>query len=242
MLFRFLTAIILALLAPVMAQAGDYQAGEDRYVVTTLRAAPGQWVKLKALIEAQGEAGSTGSDGHVAPYRIRHSQGDQWDFMLIRPISSLPDFMEERGADTGGFYAAAAALSDYAEDWLVRGPDHAALARHYRGAGLFHVEMFRARAGMKDRLVDQRIRENAFLAATNAVENAIFVGEFGADWDVMTIGFHQNLKSFAAGGGASDAEEEKAARDNGFDGVGDLAPYLRSLLTSHNDTLAVAMR
>ncbi|HUG00435.1 MAG TPA: hypothetical protein VML95_01090 [Longimicrobiales bacterium] len=44
---------------------------------------------MKALIEGQGEAGSTDAQGRVVPYRMRHSQGAQWDFMLVQPIDGL---------------------------------------------------------------------------------------------------------------------------------------------------------
>ena len=35
------------------------------------------------------------------------------------------------------------------------------------------------------------------------------------------------------------AEDDKAAKDAGFEGVGKIGFYLRSLLQSHNDTIAV---
>ncbi|MDT8368593.1 MAG: hypothetical protein RQ745_05270, partial [Longimicrobiales bacterium] len=68
----------------------------------------------------------------------------------------------------------------------------------------------------------------------------IFTRAAGPNWDAMTIGFHPDLQSFAAGGSLhSAAEQEAAARAAGFDGTDAIGPYLRSLLSYHNDTLGV---
>lgn len=237
-LFCVVTMLTSTLAAALTA--AEERAGE--YIITTIRAAPGAWVELKTLIEAQGVPGDVAGEDRAVPYRIRHSQGDQWDFMLIQPISGGGAYFQtERQMADARFRAEVARLADFSEDWIVSGPSHDELAQLYAGAGLYHVEMFRARAGLKDELIDQRQRENDFLAAIGETTNAVFVGKFGADWDVMTIGFHENLTAYAASGGASAEEEDAAARANGFDGTAGIAPYLRSLLVSHNDTLAVTM-
>lgn len=238
-LFRSLVAALFLFSASMVSAQAD---GEGLYRITTIRAAPGQWVDLKALIEGQGVPGAVAENGRAIPYRIRHSQGDHWDFMLIQPMDNLQSYFadESLSAETP-FRADVTALADFSEDWIVTGPSHAALAESFSGAGLYHVEMFRARAGMRDTLIDQRERENDFLAGINQVTNAVFVGRFGADWDAMTIGFHDSLSSYAAGGGASDEDADAVARANGFDGTGSIAPYLRSLLVGHNDTLAVPL-
>jgi hypothetical protein len=237
--FRSLMAVLLFLSAS-LASAQPAESG--LYRVTTIRAAPGQWVALKALIEGQGEPGSVAANGRTAPYRLRHSQGDHWDFMLIQPMTGLQAYFADPNLSVeSSFRSDVAALADFSEDWIVSGPGHTALADSFTGAGLYHVEMFRARAGMWDALIDQRQRENGFLADINEPTNAIFVGRFGADWDTMTIGFHASLASYAAGGGSSDAEADRAARANGFEGTGSIAPFLRTMLVGHNDTLAVPM-
>lgn len=213
------------------------------YRITTLRAAPGLWVDLKALIEGQGEAGSVSAGDRLIPYRIRHSQGAQWDFMLIQPVTGWGDYF---GSETqqleAEFRSQVAELADFAEDWFVSGPSHDTIRAAYPDAGMFLVEMFRARAGMKDELHDSRVRENAVLAAIEIPPNFVFTGEFGADWDVMTIGFYESFAHYGtAGTGVSEEQREAAARANGYDGMGDLAPQLRTFLTQHNDTLASAM-
>ncbi|MGD8326045.1 MAG: hypothetical protein PVF65_03945 [Sphingomonadales bacterium] len=213
------------------------------YRVTTLRAEPGNWYALKALIEAQGPAGTHGDDQRFIPFRLRHSQGDHWDFMLIQPIDDFRIPLAATPATQAdlAFKAEIAKLVGFSEEWFVNGPPLDELQKAFDGAGMFHIEMFRAKAGAHNALLQQRKNENAFLKAVGQVENEIFTSIAGADWDVMTIGFHESLKTFAAGSNASAEEEDKAARDAGFNGVGDIAPFLRNLLHSHNDTIAVAM-
>jgi hypothetical protein len=164
--------------------------------------------------------------------------------MLIQPVTDLSQYFSDKTqALEESFRTKVATMVDFSEDWVVSGPPHDAIRAAYPDAGLFLVEMFRARADMKDDLVDSRIRENRVLTAIDIPANFVFVGQFGADWDVMTIGFYESWAAYGANGtGISTEQEDKAARDNGFDGISTLAPDLRSLLTQHSDTLASAMK
>ena len=215
----------------------------DLYRVTTIRAAPGQWIELKALIESQGEAGARSKSGRLIPYRMRHSQGAQWDFMLLQPLSTLQEYFDDKTqALESPFRDAVAALADFEEDWFVRGPEHEVLAEAYPDAGMFLIEMFRARAGMKADLYESRVRENRILEAIDIPANFVFAGQIGADWDVMTIGFYRDFAHYgSAGGDVSEARREAAARAEGMTGMDDLSPSLRELLTQHSDTLASSM-
>jgi len=239
-------ALVGALLLPGTSgyaqSAGDAEA-RGEYRVTMLRAAPGNWVEMKALIEGQGEAGSTTESGRIATYRMRHSQGAPWDFMLIQPIENLHHYFgAEVQAREADFRNAIAELADFEEDWFVEGPAHATLKEAYPAAGAFLIEMFRARAGMKQALFDSRVKENRFLAKIDTPTNFVFTGHIGADWDVMTIGFYRDFGHWGTAGSEHSAEaQEQAAREVGYESVGDLAPGLRELLTQHNDTLASAM-
>ena len=56
---------------------------------------------------------------------------------------------------------------------------------------------------------------------------------------MLTIGFHEDLEAFAAPSSATEDEREVAARDAGFKDRADISFYLRSLISSHHDTLAV---
>lgn len=233
--------LILCLLATSTLPSAA--ADDDLYRVTMLRAAPGKWVALKALLEGQGEAGATAENGRAIPYRMRHSQGAQWDFMLIQPIVGLADYFDtETQAVEAPFRSAVSELADFDEDWFVTGPPNDVLKTAYPDAGMFLIEMYRARAGRQDDLIDSRVRENRVLEAIEIPGNFVFRGLFGADWDVMTIGFYESFAAYgAAGNGVSTEIRERAARANGFAGMGDLAPSLRTLLVEHGDTLASAM-
>lgn len=198
-------------------------ATAEDLVVTTLRAAPGQ---LPGLIE-KARAYRDEHRGRVII--MRHSQGDHWDLLLLEPTGANP--MQQ--ADFSDF-------ADFQHSFLAessatfKGLDHRAHA-----AGLYHVEMFRARAGKRAALIDQRKRENEYLAATGQVVNAVFITRFGTDVDVFTIGFHPDLAAMAKGPRVSDTEAEAAAREAGFKSREDIGLYMRSLITSHRDTLAV---
>lgn len=234
----------LLLLASASQAQGVINEGDAAWRISTLRATAGQWRQLKVLIESQGEAGTLdAASGRRIPFRIRHSQGDQWDFMLLQPLGDLATYFSSGTAHDSerSFRARIDELVDFSEDWITTGPSLSALQDRFNQSGLFHVEMFRARAGLHDELLDQRQRENIYYAETGRDGNAIFHAGFGADWDNMTIGFHESMKSFAAGSGLPPEAEEDAAHVAGFDGTADLAPSLRALLMTHHDTFAVKM-
>lgn len=206
-----LTALLL--LGSALVQA-------EQYRVTTLRASPGQLQNLVQQVSTIREA----QKGNVIV--MRHSQGDHWDLMLIEPINSaageyrpLVDFQLSFIAEsTAPFYQ---------------------LKREAGSNSLYHIEMFHALAGKHDALVDQRLRENDYLQATGQVTNHVFVTVLGSDVDVFTLGFHRDMAAFSKGPSVSDAQAEEAALKAGFKNRADLGYYLRSLLASHQDTLAV---
>jgi len=233
---------LFALLVPTAA-AQDATDEIGLYRVTTVRAAPGLWKDLRAIIEGQGPAGEEQRRARTPTYRIRHSQGAQWDFMLIQPMDSLENYfgsdVQEREAP---FRATLSAYVDFSEDWIVEGPSHVVFAEAYPKGQVFLVEMFRARAGKIGTLEDSRHRENEVLAEIGRPQNLVFTGIMGADWDVMTIGLYPSWEAYGdQSSGLSAAQEDEIARKYGFDGMGDLAPSLRALLTSHSDTLATAL-
>jgi hypothetical protein len=206
--------LILLCSAPVLA--------ED-FVVTTLRAAPGKLDRLIKNVKAHREE----RRGRVII--MRHSQGDHWDLMLLEPTGENPMVQP----DFSG-------LADFQHSFLVEsGETFKGLNHQAHSTGLYHVEMFQALAGKRQALIDQRQRENQYLAATGQVVNAVFTTSFGSDVDVFTVGFHEDLAAMARGPTVSDGEAEAAARDAGFKSRGDIGLFLRSLIISHHDTLAV---
>jgi hypothetical protein len=232
----------------ILAQTeGDYL-----YNVTMLRAAPGQFNDLVAALmeEAQELADA---EGDSRPFLLRHSQGDQWDFMVIYPMGSRASYHSASRSDTRAslwntprgtaLRRRLATHTSYREEWFARSIPPGELSGRFEGMGLFHVEMFAGLPGRRAELLEQRRMENRYYAHLNRQLNVLFIREAGSNWDAMTIGFHESLVAFAeAGTRFSAAEQDAAARVAGFTGVEDVGPYLRSLLSYHHDTIAVPLR
>jgi len=233
-----------AMLAP--ANAGQRE-GDYLYKVETVRAAPG---KLEALLDWAAEI--KGSDyfddaGGRFPFIMRHSQGDQWDLMIINPMQSWAAYYSksairkrDKAAEKyGDLLAGVEGLIAFEEDHFAYGPALDEIAREYTDNAFFHIEMFHAAPGKAAALLEQRRMENAYLGATGQTTNMIFRRAGGSDIDVFTIGFHKSLEAFAAPSGASDEDREAAALAAGFKNRADISFYLRSLISAHHDTLAV---
>jgi hypothetical protein len=225
--------------------------GNYLYNVTMLRAAPGHFSELRSVLEESLAIHEQAGD--AAPFWIRHSQGDQWDFMLIYPMGDYSSYYEadriqSRAAawQAGQGVAVSERLSSlvsYREEWFARSVPVDEMARRFEGMGLFHVEMFAGLPGKRGELLEQRRMENRYYGHLVRQQNVLFVREAGSNWDAMTIGFFEDLSAFAAAGTLySSAEQDKAARAAGFDGIDQVGPYLRSLIDYHHDTLAVSPR
>ncbi|WP_265561806.1 hypothetical protein [Sphingomicrobium arenosum] len=239
-----LTATALAIAAPAATQdlADPAVHSPDLYRITMIRAAPGQWYEAKAIIEGLGEQGTTAADGCAIPFRLRHNQGAQWDFMLLQPVGSYADYFA-KSCEASEWCTALEAHADHESDWFARGPAVAEMKARVSASGLYLLEMFKARAEMKPELYDSRARENAIFQEFDMATNTLWYGEMGADFDVMTIGTFANWPAFGAHMSTGTAEEWDArARTHGYDGSGDMSPQLRSFLTGHEDTFAVKMK
>ena len=222
--------ILLALFAGPAASAVDPSGleGDYLYKVSTVRAAPGRFEELLAWLESRRDK---------IPFVMRHSQGDQWDLMIISPLGTWAAFATRaRPAELPEILIA------FEEDHFAFGPPVNELRDAYADNGFFHIEMFNAAPGKAKLLFEQRRKENAYLVATGQTPNMIFRRSAGSDVDVFTIGFHADFEAFAAPGRASDADKEQAARDAGFKDRADISFYLRSLISSHHDTLAVKVQ
>jgi hypothetical protein len=246
-----LTASIVAaatILALTPAAAIGQTEGDYLYNVTMVRAAPGHFADLVSALEADAELREQAGDG--VPFWIRHSQGDQWDFMLIYPMGDPVEFFARdranRRAAVQGSAAGEAVASrlerytSYQEEWFARSVGLEEMARRFDGTGLYHVEIFAGLPGKRAELLEQRRMENRYYTHLDRQLNVLFVREAGPNWDAMTIGFYENLQTYAAAGVRYSAEEQsEAAKAAGFADVSAIGPYLRSLLSYHNDTLGV---
>ena len=241
-----LIAIIVAVtfFAPAIAEDSE---GNYLYKVTTVRAATGS---LSDLLESISELKATdyfAESGEPAPLIMRHSQGDQWDLLIITPMNSWETYYENAAIErrTGAAesfeksLANRAALIAFSEDHFAYGPSFSTIQNAFKNNSFFHIEMFKAAAGKSTELLEQRRMENVYLAATGKTTNMIFRRAAGSDVDAFTIGFHQSLEAFAAPANVTDEEKDTAAKSAGFKALSDISFYLRSLISGHHDTLAV---
>ncbi|MDX1579978.1 MAG: serine hydrolase, partial [Gemmatimonadota bacterium] len=161
---RFQTLVYEALRAPA--------EGDHLYRVEMLRAAPGAFEELMQVIEESRSLHAEAGD--PAPFWMRHSQGDQWDFMLLHPVGTRADYhSEERSARRAQAWdwpaglrlrARREAATAYREDWFARGVPPEELRRRFDGMDFYHIEMFVGLPGERDALVEQRRMENRYYA------------------------------------------------------------------------------
>ena len=85
---RALAVAAVFLCAP--ASAHGQTEGDYLYNVTMLRAAPGHFTELESVLEESLAVHEMAGDR--SPFWIRHSQGDQWDFMLIYPMGDFSSY------------------------------------------------------------------------------------------------------------------------------------------------------
>lgn len=231
MAVAILTVSALLASQPAMAQS----APSELYRVTTLRAAPGKLLELIDHLKARRAEGAYRAAGREPPMIMRHSQGDQWDLLLLQPAASYAAYFNtaasRRSRDID-------ALAVFREDLFALGPPADAVREAFDDNAFFHIEMFAALAGRHQALFEQRRAENEYLAATGRTTNFIWLGDTGSDIDVFTIGFYPSLAAFAAPSPATPEERDQAARDAGFEGRDRIGFYLRNLIAAHHDTLA----
>jgi hypothetical protein len=216
------------------------------YKTSLVQAAPG---KLLDLIDTYKKlfAEQTKISGDPAPLWMRHSQGDRWDLLILSPMASYsefyrPDRVVKREMILDPYRARLNDDIAWQEDVFVYGPPLDELRKAFATSGLFHVEMFQSLPAKQAELYKQREMENAFSRAIKSPENFIFVRDQGAAWDVFTIGCYSNLKHYAQAADVPPADAEAAAKSAGFDSAAQIGPYLRTLISLHHDTLAVAIK
>lgn len=238
--------IIFALLAfgqPLIAAPAQYL-----YKVTLVQAAPGKLMELIDLYKARAAAYQAAGD--ELPLWMRHSQGDHWDLLILFPVSSYSDYYQpERIAKRQKAEAALAGSAEkfkadiaWQEDLFAYGPPLADLRQAFANGGYFHVEMFVALPGKFTDLLQERQMENAYAKALKEPENFIFTRDQGAAWDIFTIGVFRDLKHYAESADVPAKDQEAAAKAAGFEAPTQIGPYLRRFISTHHDTLAVAIK
>ncbi len=218
------------------------------YKASLVQAAPGRLLELIDLHKSLRAAIAEGGD--ETPFWMRHSQGDRWDLMLLWPIGNYPDYYaSERVARREKAMRSSQSIVEKIrdatarqEDVFVTGPALVEVRSRFAGAGFFHVEMFHALSSKRGDLLREREMENAYLKSLGRSQNLIFVRDQGADWDLFTVGFYRDLKHYAESADIPEARQEAAAKAAGFENAKQIGPYLRALIASHHDTLAVAIK
>lgn len=244
------TVVALASLLSVTLSSAD-QAGPARatelYRFVMIQAAPGRSGDLLALYRQRAPVISAGGD--ELPILIRHSQGDRWDLLAIYPTGTFTDYYSrervakrDAAANASGVSNAAFAkqfydLITWHEDVYVDGPPLAELRAAIKDASLAHLEMLQALAGKRDELIKERQMENAFNVARGRPATLIFTHEQGAAWDVITLDVWRDWRQYGEMQMIPSDVSDAAAKKAGFANADAVGVYMRSLITTHHDTL-----
>jgi hypothetical protein len=233
-------------------QEAENWEGDYLYRVALIRAAPGRLLDLIELLKEERDL--LADIREPLPFWMRHTQGDQWDLMILYPMGSFYEYYEpertarrnEYGVWKGLSYEQlqieAGLLTSFREEVFVRGPAPEVLEEAFGRNAFYHAEMFVALPGRRARLLEERRMENRYLRYLGRPERLIFVREAGGPWDSFTLGFFRDLQHYAEAQELRAEEEEMAARTAGFEGADRIGSYMRSLILYHHDTLAVAIR
>lgn len=230
----------------------EHWEGDYLYKVALIRAAPG---RLLTLIELLKEERDILRDAREPlPFWMRHTQGDQWDLMILYPMGGFYEYFEPertearnlagepKGLSFQQLQFEADLLTSYREEVFVRGPAPEVLEELFSANDFYHAEMFVALPGRRRELLEERRMENRYLRELGRPENLIFVREAGGPWDSFTLGFYEDLQHYAAAAEMGSPEErEAAATTAGFEGADYIGNYMRRLILYHHDTLAVSI-
>ncbi|MFY0591172.1 hypothetical protein [Roseivirga sp.] len=241
----FLLLLTVCLFTNCQAQ----QANNVYYKVITMRANPGQLLDLIDVIKA--DLKNYERAGIEKPFLMRHSQGDQWDLLLMYPVKDLGKHfsaaeMDKRRDNSAtldqGYGRPYYRMVSWQEESIVEGPSLEEFNERFTQFDYYHVEMFQALAGKQEELLRQREMENVYLTEIGRDTNLIFTKIFGGEVDIFTLGFYRDIKHFAESADIPIETENAAAKKAGFESVYTIGSYLRSLLLEHHDTLAGAVR
>jgi len=237
--------------APTSAQEEAWE-GDYLYKVALIRAAPGRLLTLIELLKEERDILRDAQE--PLPFWMRHTQGDQWDLMILYPMGSFYEYFEPertearnlagepKGLSFQQLQFEADLLTSYREEVFVRGPGPEVLEQLFAENDFYHAEMFVALPGRRRDLLEERRMENLYLRELGRPENLIFVREAGGPWDSFTLGFYADLQHYAVAAALGSPEErEAAAIAAGFEGADYIGNYMRRLILYHHDTLAVSI-
>jgi hypothetical protein len=245
-------AALIAASGPALAQAVPAGTPPVLYRLQLLQAAPGRLLELIDVVRKHSALAAAA--GEATPVIMRHSQGDHWDLAVLWPMGDWDAYFSqarvarrEAAARASGWSAVdvereLGPLVSWHEDLYLRGPSVEALRAHVADAGLLHYEMMQALPGRRDALIEERRMENAFNRGRGRGEALIFVRDAGAAWDVVTLGAYRNWAQYAESDLVPKETSDAAARKAGFTGADGVGPYMRTLISTHRDTLGPPVR
>ncbi|OGD19158.1 MAG: hypothetical protein A2W03_06000 [Candidatus Aminicenantes bacterium RBG_16_63_16] len=222
------------------------------YKTTFVRAAPGKLLDLIALWKARLPVYDAAGDER--PLWWRHTQGDQWDLMLLFPMESYAGYYakdrisrrEKAGRAAGlspmEFQQQLDACSSWKEDVFVMGPPLEPVKNAFESSAYYHIEIFISLPGKQAELHREREMENAYQVGIGRPYNWIFVCDQGAAWDMYTLGCYRDLQQWAASSDFPKEKRDEIARRAGFADADAIGPYLRTLIDMHRDTMGVAIK
>ena len=237
---------LLAIAMLLFSSAATAQETRTLYRATLLQAAPGRLLDLIDSCKKKAELDA--KVGDQPALWMRHSQGDHWDLLLLFPMENYTAYYQAGRVKAREKAGAEESLTKFGplvawrEDVLVYGPPLEDLRKAFAAGTLFHVEMMEALPGRLADLRKQREMENAYSKELKRPENFIFVRDQGAAWDIFTIGVYRDLKHYAESADIAVNQQEEAAKKAGFDSASAIGPYLRTLIRTHHDTLAAAVK
>jgi len=247
---RKLNSVLFAMaVAAALMFCGSATAQEQKYLyrATLLQAAPGRLLELIALCKSKADRDI--KVGDQPSLVIRHSQGDHWDLLLLTPMESYSEYYQpgrilarDPGEGAERWLTKFLPTIAWREDVLVYGPPLVDLQKAFAAGTFYHVEMMEALPGRLSDLRREREMENAYSKELKRPENFIFMRDQGAVWDIFTIGVYRDLKHYAESVDIPVKLQEEAAKKAGFDSASAIGPFLRTLIRSHHDTLAVAVK
>lgn len=233
--------------APLPSGQAEPAGRTELYRFVMIQAAPGRSSDLLALYRQRAPVIAAGGD--ELPILVRHSQGDRWDLLVIYPSGSFSDYYSrervakrEAAANASGVSSAAFAkqfydLVTWHEDVYVEGPPLVELRAFVKDKTLAHLEMLQALAGKRDELIEERRMENVYNVARGRPATVIFTHEQGAAWDVITLDVWRDWRQYGELQMIPADVSDAAAKKAGFANADAVGVYMRSLITTHHDTL-----
>ncbi len=253
-LFGFFILILFVLPSLIPSATVKPLSSEQSYLyrATFVRAAPGKLLDLIDLFKNRMSVYD--ASGDKRPFWWRHTQGDQWDLMMLYPMESYAEYYS-KGRITRRTQAQSSSplshtefkkkfqeYSSWHEDILVKGPQLNIVENVFKDTSFYHCEIFIALPGKHAELFEQREMENTYLMNIGRPQNLIFTRDQGASWDLFTLGCYKDMDQWAESSDIPKEKRDAEAIEAGFEGTDQIGPYMRTLILMHRDTIGVAIK